>query len=116
VNLEAPYLFVASMDVDPAHEVLFNQVYDQEHVPNLLGVPGVRAVTRYRTTAFALSIAGAVQEVPQAAPRYHAIYAIDSKDVLVGGQWSEAIERGRWPSQVRPFTLDRRHMLLERMG
>lgn len=33
------------MDVDPK-EALFNQVYDTEHVPNLLKVPGVHAVTR----------------------------------------------------------------------
>ena len=36
------YLFIASMDVAPEKEALFNEVYDQEHVPNLLRVPGVR--------------------------------------------------------------------------
>jgi hypothetical protein len=32
------------MDVDPDKEALFNEVYDTEHVPNLLKVPGVHAV------------------------------------------------------------------------
>ena len=40
------YLYIASMDVQPDKEALFNEVYDTEHVPNLLKVPGVRAVTR----------------------------------------------------------------------
>jgi len=108
-------MFVASMDVDPAHERLFNQVYDEEHVPNLLTVAGVRAVTRFRTLPFELSIGGALKQVPQATPHYHAMYGIDSPDVLVSPAWSDAVERGRWPLQVRPFTIDRRHMLLERV-
>ncbi|MCH7796137.1 MAG: hypothetical protein IH900_13510, partial [Proteobacteria bacterium] len=40
------YLFIASMDVEPDKEALFNEVYDTEHVPNLLKVPGVLSVTR----------------------------------------------------------------------
>ena len=44
--IKSKYLFVASMDVDPDKETLFNEVYDTEHVPNLLKVPGVHAVTR----------------------------------------------------------------------
>ena len=34
------YVFIASMDVDPDKEDLFNEVYDTEHVPYLLEVPG----------------------------------------------------------------------------
>ena len=44
--INSKYLFVASMDVTPEKEALFNEVYDTEHVPNLLKVPGVHAVTR----------------------------------------------------------------------
>ena len=44
--IKSKYLFVASMDVDPDKEALFNEVYDTEHVPNLLKVPGVHAVAR----------------------------------------------------------------------
>jgi len=36
--INSQYLFVASMDVDPDKEDLFNEVYDTEHVPNLLTV------------------------------------------------------------------------------
>ena len=40
------YVFIAAMDVDPAKEAIFNEVYDKEHIPNLLKVPGVKSVTR----------------------------------------------------------------------
>jgi hypothetical protein len=52
------YLFVASMDVDPDKEALFNEVYDTEHVPNLLKVPGVHAVSRMEGEPFIMSIGG----------------------------------------------------------
>jgi hypothetical protein len=105
------YLFVASMDVDPDKEALFNEVYDTEHVPNLLKVPGVRAVTRLKGEPFAMSIGGAEQQVAHTGARYSALYEIEGPHVLVSAAWAEAVERGRWPSQVRPYTRHRRHAL-----
>ena len=35
------YVFSAAMDVEPSREALFNEVYDKEHVPLLLKVPGL---------------------------------------------------------------------------
>jgi hypothetical protein len=52
------YIFIASMDVAPEKEALFNEVYDEEHVPNLLKVPGVRGVTRLKTEPASLNIGG----------------------------------------------------------
>ncbi len=49
--IQSKYLFVASMDVDPDKEALFNEVYDAEHVPPLLKVPGVHAVGARRRRA-----------------------------------------------------------------
>lgn len=42
---------------------------------------------------------------------YCAIYEIDSPRVLVSPEWAHAGEAGRWPSQVQPFTRNRRHSL-----
>jgi hypothetical protein len=105
------YLFVVSMDVDADKEELFNEIYDTEHVPNLLAVPGVRTVTRMTGEPFAMSIGGAEKEVAHDGPRYSAIYEIDDPHVLVSPEWADAVERGRWPTQVRPFTRNRRHAL-----
>ena len=68
------YLFVASMDVDPDKEELFNEVYDTEHIPNLLTVPGVHAVSRIKGEPFAVSIGGAEQQIAHGGPRYSALY------------------------------------------
>ena len=52
------YLFMVSMDVVREKEALFNEVYDSEHVPLLLKVPGVRAVSRMTTEPAAFNIGG----------------------------------------------------------
>jgi hypothetical protein len=108
------YLMIASMDVDPEHEALFNEVYDQEHVPNLMKVPGVLGVTRYKRETLTMNIGGERKtvEIPS-EPVYTAIYELESPDVLTSPAWDKAIEEGRWPSQVRPHTKNRRHVLLK---
>ena len=36
--IDSNYLFVVNMDIDADKEALFNEVYDTEHIPNLLKV------------------------------------------------------------------------------
>jgi len=106
------YLFTVSMDVAPDREALFNEVYDTEHVPCLLKVPGVISVTRLVSEPLTLSIGGERRAIEnEGDPKYSAIYEIESPEVLVSPQWAEAVEVGRWPEQVRPFTSNRRHSL-----
>ena len=134
--IKSKYLFVASMDVDPDKETLFNEVYDTEHVPNLLKVPGVHAVARMEGEPFAMSIGGEQRMVVHDGPRHSAIYEIDGPHVLVSREWAKAVEAGRWPTElsarsgagafppradstvesttwdgVRPFTRNRQHAL-----
>ncbi len=106
------YLFIASMDVEPDKEAIFNEVYDEEHVPNLMKVPGVISVTRLKAEPLSLSIGGERRTVVAGGePAYTAIYEIESPQVLVSREWAEAVELGRWPEQVRPYTKNRRHVL-----
>jgi hypothetical protein len=111
--IDARYVFIASMDVDPDKEAIFNEVYDTEHIPYLLGVPGVRAANRLKGEAFAVSIGGANNPVAYTGPIYSAIFEIDSPDVLVSPQWARAVEAGRWPKEVRPYTRNRHHALFK---
>jgi hypothetical protein len=106
--INSKYVFVASMDVDLDKEDLFNEVYDTEHIPNLLNVPGVHSATRVKGEPFALSIGGGKTNIPHEGARYSAVYEIDGPHVLVSPEWGEA---GRWPTQVRPYTRNRRHAL-----
>jgi len=107
--IKSKYLFVASMDVDPDKEALFNEVYDNEHVPNLLKVPGVQSVARMEGEPFAICIGGEEKRVTHDGPRYSALFEIDGPYVLVSREWAKAVEAGRWSGEVRPFTRNRRH-------
>ena len=106
------YLFIVSMDVAPEREALFNEVYDTEHIPSLLEVPGVRACYRLKGEPFSVAIGGEVKEQPAPSPLYTAVYEIDSPEVLTSPEWADAVERGRWPGEVRPHTTNRRHALM----
>ena len=112
MSLQGKYLFIVSMDVESGKEDLFNEVYDNEHVPYLLEVPGVIAVTRLEKERLTMNLGGKqLNIVLEDEPKYTAIYEISGPEILVSGAWTEAVERGRWSSEVRPFTTNRRHIL-----
>ena len=92
--ITAKYLFVASMDVDPDKEALFNEVYDTEHIPNLLKVPGVYAVTRIKGEPFAVSIDGAEGSAPALPSRQN------------GRKWLEALANDIDDSGAERLTVD----------
>jgi hypothetical protein len=115
--IKSRYVFSAAMDVDPAKDALFNEVYDTEHVPNLLKVPGVIAVARFKTQELTLSIGGEKKRIViENEPRYQAFYEIESPEVLTSEAWGRAVDQGRWTGEVRPYTKNRRHILYERLG
>jgi hypothetical protein len=110
------YLFSAAMDVTADREQLFHEVYDTEHVPLILTVPGVVSATRFETRPLTMMLGGERKTMdPQGAPRFHALYELESPDVLLSAAWAKAVEEGRWPAQVRPHTTNRRHLLLQRL-
>ena len=110
--IETHYLFTASMDVDPDKEDLFNEVYDTEHIPNLKEVPGLISVTRLLNQPFTMAIGGELRSVePGSEPRYSAIYEIENPKVIASPEWAKAVEEGRWPTEVRPYTHNRQHRL-----
>jgi len=115
MTISSRYLFSAAMDVTTDRETLFHEVYDTEHVPLILTVPGVVAAARFETRPLTMMLGGERRTMdPQGAPRFHALYELESPDVLLTDAWAAAVEQGRWPSQVRPHTSNRRHLLLKR--
>jgi hypothetical protein len=117
VHPKAKYVFIASMDVEPGKEALFNQVYDSEHVPNLLQVPGVLSAVRVTNEPLTMLLGGERKTVvAEGEPRYSAVYELESADVLLSEAWARAAEKGRWPTEVRPFTRNRRHVLKKVIG
>lgn len=108
--ITAPYLLAVSMDVEPEKEDLFNEIYDQEHIPYLLEVPGVIGAQRMKSEAFGIFVGGKVNDYPAGSPAYTAVYEIESPEVLTSEAWAEAVERGRWPS-MRPHVFNRSSVL-----
>jgi len=115
--IRSRYVFSAAMDVEPSKEALFNEVYDREHVPTLQSVPGVIAIARFKSRPVTMIIGGERRTiVVDNEPTYHALYEIESPEVLVSPAWGKAVDQGRWPGEVRPHTKNRRHVLFERLS
>ena len=115
--IQSKYLFTASMDVEPAREAIFNEVYDKEHVPMLLEVPGVIAVARFKRRELTMILGGERKTIViEGEPRYSALYELESPEVLTSPGWAAAVDSGRWPGEVRPYTKNRRHVLYQRLG
>jgi len=114
---QTKYIFSAAMDVEPDRDALFNEVYDREHVPLLVKVPGVVSVARFKKQEVTLLIGGERKTiVVESEPTYNALYEIESPEVLISDAWGKAVDQGRWPDQVRPYTKNRRHVLYRRVS
>jgi hypothetical protein len=110
---KAPWILSVQMDVDPTHEALFHEVYETEHIPALLEVPGVHSVRRIRRDEHLLIALGGETHVLAfpSEPKFSAFYEIDNPEVVLGSRWAKAVDVGRWSSHVRPFTSNRRHTI-----
>lgn len=107
------WILSVQMDVDPSQEALFHEVYETEHIPALMDVPGVRSVRRVRRDEQLLIALGGETRVLSfpGEPKFTAFYEIDSPEVVLGPGWAKAVDAGRWSSMVRPFTSNRRHTI-----
>ena len=107
------YVFVVSIDVEPEKDALFNEVYDTEHVPELLKVPGVISVSRSKRQPASLAIGGELKEVGEGEPRYIAYFEVEYPNITCSDAWAAASEKGRWAEEVRPYTHNRHHAMHE---
>lgn len=112
--MQGPYVLIATMDVDAGKEDLFNRVYDEEHIPSLSQVPGVLSIVRFEKQDLTMIIGGEMRHLESPHAKYHALYELDSPDVLVSAAWAKAVDYGRWSREVRPFTRDRRYLLAKK--
>jgi len=66
-----------------AREALFNDLYDHEHLPLLLKLPGSVNAVRYRTHA-------------PGEPRYLCAYEVERTDLPMSQSWNDTSDIGRW--------------------
>jgi hypothetical protein len=109
------FLLSVQMDVPFEHEQIFHDVYDNEHVPALLEVPGILSVRRLRRAAkLKVALGGKITEFQfPREPIFTALYELEGPEVLISAEWVKAVEAGRWGEMVRPHTYNRRHTLHE---
>ena len=96
------YLHLVRMDVAHDHEAIFNDIYDHEHIPALLAVPGVARASRYRHPS-------------PTDPRYLAAYEVERTDLPMSKAWNDTSDIGRWKPEVRPYTYNKRYIVSERI-
>ena len=114
--IQTRYVLSAAMDVEPGKDAIFNEVYDNDHIRLLRQVPGVVSVARFRTEQLTLVIGGERRTiVVDNEPAYRALWEIESPDVLVSPDWAKVVDSGRWPTEGRPFTTNRRFTLHRRI-
>jgi hypothetical protein len=81
-----------TFEIAPADEAEFNEVYDTEHVPNIMKLDGVTEVVRFR----------------DAAPNekgflvYSALYFMAKANLHETAEWKALSELGRWAPVIRP--------------
>jgi hypothetical protein len=113
----ARYLMVSSMDVNPNLEPLYHEVYDTEHIPAIMEVPGVLSIVRYRRRELQMRVGEDVVVIPaEGEPTNVNVYEIADPAVLTSTEWTRQAELGRWATAVRPHTFNRRRVLLERIN
>ncbi len=88
----ARHFYMVTFEIAPEDEALFNEIYDTEHVPNILKVDGVLGVVRFRDEA--KTAGGWIL--------YSALYLISRADLPTTPEWKKASDIGRWGPMMRP--------------
>ena len=102
----ADYIYVVQMDIPNEMEEEFNRIYDTQHVPNIIKVPGVHGCVRYKLESADV----------EGVARYAAVYEIDSPDIPETDGWKAESDKGDWPSKIRPHTSNRSHLIFQRIS
>lgn len=100
------YIYVVQMDIPAELEAEFNRIYDTDHVPTILKVPGVRSCLRYRLE----------RSTKEGMPRYLAIYEVDKAEIINSPAWTEASDLGEWKPKIRPHTTNRQHSVFRQIA
>ena len=100
------YVYMVQLDVANEADADFNRIYDTQHVPNILTVPGVESCTRFKLESADVD----------GIPTYLALYAIDSPDIPQSAAWIAESDKGDWASQIRPHTSNRTHLIFKKVG
>ena len=90
-------------------------IYEKEHIPYLTDVPGVISIARFTTQPLKMILGGEEKEIViEGQPKHTAVYEIESPEVLLSDGWAQSVDKGRWSTNIRPHTFNRRHVLFKK--
>jgi hypothetical protein len=97
----ARHFYMVTFEIAREDEAEFNEIYDTEHVPNILRVKGVVGVVRFKDA------------VPNTAGWlvYSALYLLSRADLPDSPEWKAASDTGRWAPVMRPKLKSRQRRL-----
>ncbi|MEJ0011182.1 MAG: hypothetical protein WDM94_00885 [Bauldia sp.] len=100
MSKEARALLLVAMDVEPEYEEEFNRWYWEEHLPERLAIEGFLDAKRY------VAVEG--------APKYLAIYELESADVLRSDGYTKAAAQSTpWTTRMRQHYRFTRNIYVE---
>lgn len=97
----APYFYMVTFEIAPGDEAQFNEIYDTEHIPNILEVDGVLQVIRFRDA----------EPTAKGWLLYTALYLIERPDLPTTPEWRSKSDIGRWAPVIRPRVKSRAQRL-----
>jgi hypothetical protein len=99
------YMYLVQMDIPLELESEFNHIYDTQHVPNILNVDGVSNCVRYKL----------VSSDVEGTAKYAAVYIVSDPDIPFSNEWTVESDKGDWSMNIRPGTLNRSHIVYEKL-
>ena len=97
----APFFYQVTFEIALEDEAQFNEIYDTEHIPNILQVDGVMQVIRFRDA----------EPTGEGWLRYSALYLIARPDLPSTPEWRAKSDIGRWAPVIRPRVKSRQQRL-----
>lgn len=91
-NSAAPYWMMITFEIDPADDAEFNDIYDNDHIPTIMKLPGVLEVIRFRDA----------HKNERGYLVYSALYLMDRENLHETPEWKELSDMGRWMPVIRP--------------
>lgn len=87
-----PFCMMITFEIAPQDEAQFNDIYDNDHIPNILELPGVLEIVRFRDAA----------PNEQGYLVYTAIYFLAQENLHQSAEWKAVSDLGRWAPVIRP--------------
>jgi hypothetical protein len=87
-----PFCMMISFEIAPEDEAEFNEIYDNDHIPNILKLKGVVEVIRFKDSA----------PNEKGLLVYSALYLLAQENLHQTPEWKQLSDAGRWAPVIRP--------------